>query len=144
MADSTWFLDNESRIYTLIKSKTYDDLKKKYPKITFTTSSEIQTEPKFPSVYIHELQPSERQQTLAGDYIGSVETTFEVRVTVNTQKTDCVKVLKPILQEFKNMRFNLVSVTPPTSQANMFYTVARFRRILGSGETLINYEKDRQ
>lgn len=136
MADSTWFLDNESRIFTVVKAKTYDDLVKKYPKIKYTTSSEIQTNPTFPSVYIHELQPAERQQTLAMDYIGSVETTFEVRITVNTQKTDCNKVLKPILQEFKNMRFNLVSLTPPMADANMFYCVARFRRILGSGETL--------
>lgn len=132
-----WVLDNENKIYTIIKAKTYTQLKKSYPNIYYTTSDEtITDENKFPTVYIHEMQGVERGQTLDGEEINAVLSTFEVRVTVNTKNTDAKAVMRKIIVAFKSLKFQSTMIPIMTTNANMYVMTARFQRLIGANDKI--------
>lgn len=137
MNGSTWVLDNEPRIYTIIKAKTEAGLKKKYPKIYYTTSDELSVnETKPQTVYIHEVSAVEVGQDTDAKSINGVLSTFEVRVTATTQKSDARTIIKEIVGAFKELRFEVVALPEIMTVSGMYQASGRFRRIIGADDTL--------
>lgn len=134
--NNSFVLDMESKIYTLVKARCYQELKTKYPKIIFTTSDEVSENPQFPNVYICETSSRERNMDLIGNQVNSVESVFEVKVTVDTDKQDVSKIMAYLLDAFKQLRFELVSKSKVITEANMFYQSATFRHTFGSDDVI--------
>ena len=133
---SEYVLDMESKIYTLIKSRCYPELSKKYKTINFTTSDEVSENPQFPTVYICESSSPEKDIDLIRVQVNSVLTVFDVKVTVDTDKQDVTKIMGYILNAFKNLRFELVAKSKVITDANMYYMTASFKRKFGSDDVI--------
>lgn len=134
--NADWFMDNESRIFTIVKGKTYPKLVKTFPDIFFTTSDESSDNPVFPTVYIHELEGIEQGITLERNEVNSITSTFEVKVSVDTKKADAKTIMKSILLAFKELGFNTTMIPITMTQANMYVSVARFRRAISSEDII--------
>ena len=66
MAQNQWVIDLESKVLSLVKGKTYNKLKKRYPQIMYTTSNiSNDSQRNFPCVYVHELGGSEANSIMA-------------------------------------------------------------------------------
>lgn len=137
MIDNSWVTSNENRIFSIIKAKTMAKLKVKYPKIKYTTNDEnIEPVTVFPTVYIAEVSSIPTYNTLERDMVEEVLSTFTVRVTVNTQKTDATKIATEIMNNFVSLGFDVVASPITTSQANMFVANARYRRRICYDDTI--------
>lgn len=133
MIDNSWVLDVESRIFTKVKGRTYKELNKKYPNIYFTTAEELAeyTDKKY-TVFINELQPIEQGQTLDGNTINAIMSTFQIRVTTTTSKEDCRDIYKAILNAMKDLQYDVVMIPTIKQTDGLYEGVGRFRRMLGA------------
>ena len=135
--DNSWAYELENTVFSIVKAKTYTQLKKIYPGILFTDVGESDSVAVFPTVYIHMLSPAERGQTLDGQSINGLSVTFQVEVSTNTNKSDAQKVMSMVAEVFKQMRFE-GNLLPEYTYANRIYkSTARFKRIVGSDDRLI-------
>lgn len=135
MASDVWFSKLESVIFTIIKARMTAKLRSKYPNIFFTTSSQIDTEPAFPTVYIHETGCLEAGNDLENKTVNAVIETIQVDVTANTSDTDCKTVATEVINQLKALRFNIVGFPVYTIDGNIHRAVIRARRTIGSGDT---------
>lgn len=137
MADNTWYMDIEPKIFSIVKAKTIKNLQKNYPKIRYTTNDEnVEPVTVFPTVYIHEISSIPVGNDLEADGVNGVNSTFEVRVTTNTQKTDAKKVMEEISSAFSSLKFTATSLPIYSVNDKMFIYNARFRRIIGANDTI--------
>ena len=136
-SENDWVIDLESTVVALVKAKALPELQKKYPSIQITDVGQSDSNPIFPTVYIHLLPAGEQGQTLDGQTINAVLATFQVDVTTNTSKADCRKVMSVIMDKFKVMRFQGTSLPEPTINNKIHKMTARFRRIIGANDRLI-------
>lgn len=139
MTDNLWVLDAETTIFSRAKGIIVSTLKSAYPDIDVTKSDCANENAKFPTVYIHALQPYERGNDLENDGVNAVDLTYQVEVYVTkTQNIEVArKVSSVVINAFKSMRFNAVmpetSVSTPTGTLR---SIMRFTRVLGSNETI--------
>lgn len=138
MNDNTWILENESRIFSIVKAKTKADVTALYPKARYTTVDEnINSKTVFPTIYISELSSGQEVgKDLEGKSINGIISTYQVRVTTNTSKSDCKKVMGFILNGFKDLSFDCVSAPVTTTNNDMHTCIARFRRVIGASDIL--------
>ena len=127
-----WVLDNESRIFTIIYGMCIAPLRTLFPKVRFTTSDETPVT-QFPTVYIHELGNSELGRDTEQNVINVITTTFEVRVTVNTEKADAVTIMKYLLNAFKEFGFEGYALPATKTEDGMYISTARFRGKVTNG-----------
>lgn len=131
-----WTSNLESQIFSIVKYKSQAEIKEKYPNAFFTTSDEIITTPKFPTIYIHELNGSETGQTTEGTEIDAVDYSMQIEVSMNTKKSDVKAIMDILLEQFKSLSFSVVSIPPITSASGVFRGICRVRRTIG-GEDMI-------
>ena len=87
MAQNQWVIDLESKVLSLVKGKTYNKLKKRYPQIMYTTSSiSNDSQRNFPCVYVHELGGSEANSDLERTRINTIVAGFQIEVYSNTSQ----------------------------------------------------------
>lgn len=127
-----WVLENEARIYTIIYGMCIADLTELFSTIRFTTSSETDVT-QFPTVYIHELGTTELGRDMEQTVINVITTTFEVAITVNTQKSDAVTIMKYILNAFKTLGFEGYALPVTETSDGMYICTARFRGKVTNG-----------
>lgn len=129
-------LDIESRVVSRLKNKYPSALKTKYPNTNFTTSSGELDNPKFPSVYVHEMGSSEEGRDLEGLTINAILSTFQIEVTDNNDMTNATDVMNYVVQTMKTMRYEVVTMPEFSNNQSVYRKIARFRRVIGSGDVL--------
>ena len=87
-SENSWAYDIETTIYSIVKSKTYSEIQKKYPSLLFTDKGQSDSSPVFPTVYIHMLAPTEQGRTIDGQAINGLLVSVQVDVTTNTSGSD--------------------------------------------------------
>lgn len=136
MADATWIIDRNDKIYSIIKGKTNKTIKALYPNVFYTNENANNSSATFPTIYIHSLGTIEQEETLEGDEIESATFSFEVSVKSNESAEVAKEVMGYILKAFKSLRFNLITAND-VHQADTVYTlVYRFRREIASNDIL--------
>ena len=107
------------------------------------TQTYAPTPTKFPTVFAREIghfTPNETATLTNAQEI--YETTWEVQVFTNIksgQKEQAYKIMDAVKSAFRNLYFVETFESPFDSTGNSYYTlIARFRRIIGSGEELPN------
>ena len=111
-------------------------LKKKYPDLNCTTKGENTGTSKFPTLYMYELPPLEMGNDLENATINAVQSTIEIQVYTKNNETLCKEIMSEATSEMKRFRFS-VPTMPTVSTIDTISTgVARYRRIVGSGDTL--------
>ena len=125
-----WISKISSKVFTRVKSKGNKALKSTYPDIYFTDSDKTQTNPKFPSVYIHELPGVEKGQDLEGNSINSVLSSFQIDVTDNVSQGNVKVVMNEIVGIMKSMRFSVIGTPEFQNTDSAYRGTARFRRTI--------------
>ncbi|MBR6003847.1 MAG: hypothetical protein IK068_03895 [Lachnospiraceae bacterium] len=141
MAQTDWVYSIESKIYTIVKTRLENSLKTSYPNLLVTQQSKTSDEPKFPTVYIQMLDSPEMGADLENSTINALLTTFEVHVIASKEQglAGLRKVQSAVTENFKKLRFNVVTRGEFTRETNDTYTsISRFRRVIG-GEEEINF-----
>lgn len=128
MPNSEWTDDIESIVYSRVKYSTME-LKEKYPKIRYTTNNEnVEPITIFPTVYIHEESSIPSYMVLERDFVEEVLSTFLVKITVNTEKTDAKYIGKKIKEAMIKLGFEPISNPIINPSSNMYISNARYRR----------------
>ena len=126
----------ESQVYTRIKTQFPSKLKEKYKNITFTTEDKVDSLPRFPTVYIHEMPGMETGADLQGGTINAVWSSFQIEVTTNTKQSDTKEVMDEVVKIMKKMRFQVISMPEFQNTDSIYRRVARFRRMIADDDIL--------
>lgn len=138
MASDNWFASLESKIFTIMKTRIVNNLESKYPNIFCTSSSRVDTDPVFPTVYIHELPSVESGMELDNTGINAVVESIQVDVTTNTSMRDCTIVMTEVVTQLKALRFNVSALpTYVIENVNVYRGIVRARRLIGADDKLI-------
>ena len=143
MADNQWVFDLETNIFSNVVTIAKPKLQKKYKSMNFeaaftTVEKNLDKDPVFPTIYIHELPGVEKGQVLDGASINAVQETIQVDVITNTKQSDAKGILAIISETFKKMQFQIISMPEfKNDNEKRFRSTARFRRVIGSNERLI-------
>lgn len=136
MASESWFSQIESTVFTVVQAK----VSKKIKNIYYTTKNETwmneseSTSGKFPTLYLHELNPAEIGQDLAGRTINAVLSTIEIQVYTNTSENECRKICTEAILAMKSLGYSVTLFPDPSTKTKVSTAVMRFRRKIGSGD----------
>lgn len=135
---STWAIDIENVIFSMVKAKTVKQLSVNYPDIEYTMDDSLRTNPTFPTVYFHFLPSVERGADLQGQSINGIKITVDVKVICsNKQGIQATKnIQKEILMAFKEMRFECKLPQIEEDSKDVKISTARYSRTIGQGTTL--------
>ena len=136
MANNDWIMELETKVFTILKTKLRNKFKKDFPHLYVTSSDQTQETPVFPTVYIHMMGGSENNRDMEGYSVNALECTFQIEVTTNTTQEDARKVMFEVVNAMKSMRFFVVTSPEFGNQNNMYRLVSRFRRTIGSNDTI--------
>lgn len=128
-----WITDIESKIFTLIKYSNEKEFKTEYPNIYHTTDSEISTETKFPTIYIHFLPNDERGQTLDSDTIDAYMCGLQIEVICSKSQGQALakSVMYNTIDTLKKYGFSIFQMPEFMTTGNETKRiVARARRII--------------
>ena len=137
MATNDWFFNLESRIFTILKTRITRNLSTKYPNIFCTRSSQLDSEPVFPTVYIHEMPGLEMGEDFDNTGINAVLETLQIDVTTNQSMQDCTRVMMEVISQLKALRFNIATMPTYLIEDNIYRGIVRARRLIGSDDTLL-------
>lgn len=131
-----WTTNILPSIMTRLKVEGNKALKTPYPDINFTDDIKSPTNPKFPTVLAIELPNTEQGNDLSNTTINALLYGMQIEVTDNEKQANVRDVMNEVLKIMKSMRFSVIS-TPEITYANGVYrSVARFRRMIASGDKL--------
>ena len=126
----------ESQVLTRIKYGFPQKLKDKYPNLTFTNSDRNEDDPKFPTVYIHQMGSIEQGEDLTGENLNAALVTYQIEVTTNVNQSEAQEVMNYIIKSMKKMRFSIVFMPEFQNTTSVYRSVARFRRMIGENDIL--------
>lgn len=129
-------LDIESKVYSRIKYTFPKNVKADYPDLNFTTNSRQLIDPKFPCVYIHLASCAEVGQDLENTEINGGDYMFQIEVYDNQSQNRADIIMDEVVKIMKSMRFNVPEIPRFDNTQSEYRSVARFRRIIGSGDIL--------
>lgn len=132
-------VDVESLVYSRIVSEFADNLKTKYSldESNFSTEGQSNVDAIFPFVYIHLLPSMEQAITLENDKINSALYTVQIDVVDNSDPTKAKRIMEEVIRIMKTMRFQVIAMPEfDYSQTNIYRQTARFRRAIGSDDTI--------
>ena len=132
-----WYAELESKLYTRIKYELCLKGDAPYPNLNCTTASTSDTPVKFPTLYIHELQPIEIGADLEGKTVNAVNETIEMQVFSNRSEKECREIITSALGVMKSMSFQIAMFPDPqTRNDKVSYAIARCRRVIAQGDTI--------
>lgn len=135
MADNDWVFQLEQKIFTKIKTRASKKLKSNFPNAYFTIDNKSTANPKFPTIWIHELPGSELGADLEGKSINGILETIQVDVSSNTNQSDTKYVMSIVANEFKQLSFRVIAMPEFESTGDVYRSTARFRRAFGANDT---------
>ena len=103
-----------------------------------TVEKNLDKDPVFPTIYIHEMPGLERGADLEGTSVNAVQETIQVDVITNTKQSDAKGIMAVLADAFKQMRFQITAMPEfKNDSEKKFRSVARFRRIIGANDRLM-------
>lgn len=130
-----WFAEIESKVFTQVSYMLAEKTEAPFPDLNCTTVSQ-NTVVKFPTLYLHELQPVEAGNDLNNASINAVLSTIEIQVWSNESEKKCKDILTAAILEMKRLRYNVTLFPNVTTDSKIAWGVARFRRMIGNGDSL--------
>lgn len=132
--DNSWYLQVQSKVFTQVQYM----MNKKYPKLNCTTKNENGLPAKFPTLYLHELEPIERGMDLTNETVNAVLSTIEIQVWTNTTEDDCRKIMSEAVTQMKKLSFNIIALPEIQMNDKIAWGVMRCRRMIGNGDKIVN------
>lgn len=134
---SLWFMDLETTVFSIVKTKVLEKLSTQFPNIYITNSDKVMSTPLFPTVFIHEMSGVEQGTDIEGKDVNAVLETFQVDITSNVSQRDVKVVMSAVVEVFKQMRFNVTAMPEFNNNDDVYRAIARFRRVIGANDILI-------
>lgn len=134
---SLWFMDLETTVFSIVKTKVLEKLSTQFPDVYITNSDKKMSKPSFPTVFIHEMSGIEQGADIEGKDVNAVLETFQVDVTSNVSQRDVKIVMSAVAEVFKQMRFNITAMPEFNNGDDVYRVIARFRRVIGANDILI-------
>lgn len=132
--DNTWFLDIEKNVFTILKTLAIEELKERYPNISFTTSDANKIT-KFPTVYVHETDGL-IGKTFEKD-VQSMQAKFTIECYSDKSQDENRKVLT-VICKILNDELGFTCRVPINSNANGIYRMILLAsREIGSDDPII-------
>lgn len=129
-----WTKYIKSKVFTRVKTIGTERLEKQFPNINFTTSSKASTMPKFPTVYVKQLQGAEQGQTLEGTSINGIMAGFQIDVTDNQSENNAYTVADVVLEIMKSMGFDVIGSPFSDDTGDGYRVTSRYQRIIGAND----------
>ena len=130
-----WFANIEESVLTQLDYMLAQRTDAPYPNLVVTSANQNQVTA-FPTLYIHELSPVEAGNDLNNQTINAVLETIEIQIWTNETEAECRQLMSAAIIEMKRMRFNCTSFPNIQTDNKIAFGIARFRRMIGSGDTL--------
>lgn len=111
-------------------------MSQKFPNTFFTTSNRVSDDPKFPTIYVHEMSSQEMGRDLDGTTINAIRSNFQIDVTDNQSMANVSEVMNYVVSTMKTMRYEVVTLPEFSNTQDVYRKVARFRRVIGSSDVL--------
>ena len=116
MADNQWVFDLETNIFSNVATIAKPKLKKKYKSMNFDTAfttveKNLDKDPVFPTIYIHEMPGLERGADLEGTSVNAVQETIQVDVITNTKQSDAKGIMAILADAFKLQQCRSLKMT---------------------------------
>ena len=127
-SQNQWAYDLETLVYSVIKARSENPLKEKYPKIKFTQEEQTDTTATFPTVLIQSLEPITKNADLERQKINTVVYTAQVTVTTNTSRSDASKVAQAVAEQFEKISFEITPLPFTRKNGKLWTTIFRARR----------------
>ena len=131
-----WTTNIQNTVLTRIKAEGNKQLKSKYPDIRFTPSSKTQTNPKFPTVYVKRMQGAERGQTLDGQSVNAILSSFQIEVADNVSDDRAQEVADVVYEIMKSMRFQVLGEPIADNTDSEYRNIARYQRLIGANDII--------
>lgn len=123
----------ESIVTTQLKVRVPKITNNKYPNMSFTTEVS-DTTPKFPNVYVQELEPSEVGMDIENNVIHAIRDTMQITVSTNTSKADARTVANACVSALKALRYTVFMMPIYTKDNNIHRFILRARRVVANGD----------
>lgn len=130
-----WFANIEESVLTQLDYMLAQRTDAPYPSLVVTSANQNQVTA-FPTLYIHELSPVEAGNDLNNQTINAVLETIEIQIWTNETEAECRQLMSAAIFEMKRMRFNCTAFPNIQTDNKIAFGIARFRRMIGSGDTL--------
>ena len=130
-----WFANIEESVLTQLDYMLAQRTDAPYPNLVVTSANQNQVTA-FPTLYIHELSPVEAGNDLNNQTINAVLETIEIQIWTNETEAECRQLMSAAILEMKRMRFNCTAFPNIQTDNKIAFGIARFRRMIGSGDTL--------
>lgn len=135
MVSDVWFMEIESTILTYLQHVLVDVADAPFPDLQCTTTNQnISDIDIFPTLYVHLLPPTEVGNDLYNVDIPAINATFELQVFSDKSEIHCRKIITKCIQEMKKLHFNVPMFPDPQSNNRKYFAIARFNRIIASGD----------
>lgn len=131
-----WYSSIESTVFTIVQYNLKTRQDAPYPGLYCTTASSSETPTKFPTLYLHELTPSEQSQDLENTEINSILHSVEIQLFSNKSEAEVRNIMADAIKEMKKLRYSVTLFPDPVTNNKISYAVARFRRAIGRDDTL--------
>ncbi len=132
--NNAWFASLEAKIFNIVSYRLKRSLGMSDSDIKCTTDGQSSATAVFPTFYLHELSPVETGNDIENKTINALTETIEIIVyTKNRQQ--CKKIINEAVLQMKAISFDVTMMPIITTDDNVYSGVARFRRIVGSGDT---------
>lgn len=130
-----WFSQIEETILTQLDYMLAQRQDAPFPNLVCTSANQNQLTA-FPTMYVHELEPAETGNDLENQTINAVIETIEIQCWTNETEAECRRLMSAVILEMKRMRFTCTAFPNIQTDNKIAFGIARFRRIIGSGDTL--------
>lgn len=131
-----WTSIIKPKVFTNVQKKGKEKLLKKFPNINFTTSDKSTAKPKFPTVYIKQMQGSAKGKDLEASAINATLSIFQIEVTTNTTQNDADIVADIIENIMVSMLYEPIGEPFADSNSDVYRNIARYQRIIGYNDIL--------
>lgn len=127
-----WIDDLPTMVFTRIKAEGTKRLKQRYPDIFFTNSDRVQTQAKFPTVYIQKQPGRELGRTFEKKGVNGIQSDYQIEVTDNESQNNAFYVsgvIKEIMHD--ELGYEIVTDTFPNNDTQTYKAVTRYSRPIG-------------
>lgn len=134
----TWYSKIESTILTYLDYELSSRVGAPYPDMNCTTSSQAESIPDitvFPTLYVHDLEPIEIGGDLEGYSVNAIRSSIEIQVFSNESENHCKEIMTSAIQVMKALRYRVTMFPNPRTNNKVYYAIARFTRVIGSGDS---------
>ena len=111
--------------------------KTEYANAFFTTSSRMQTQPKFPTIYLEKLHGGTQGDNLEKGVPNAIMSSYQILITDNVSQNRANDVADIVSDIMCELGYSVITDPTPLNNQDTYQNVARYQRVIGNEEVII-------